>query len=507
MDIVDYTQAEINCQKATQGTSFVQGLQSYIFSIGTPSVFIPSASYFLMNVTVEGAAATVPPNLNESLALVEGAANSAYQSAYFLAAGQVVDSVVNYLPQTAMLKMRTSKSKAWIDSIGASAHADNGTFTRRSEAISSRPSSTDNDNMELIRRASALGAVATAGLAASGVNGIAAVVFVAAADGTIDSVVEGDVLVIAGARYTANGNNTVVSANTGAVAGVADYYILRRKTTRTYKVKNQLQIVFRPPLGIFDNEDPLGPGQYEFQLNPSAAYKTLMMESTKNVTNRADGAVGAANTYQVTVNNVRFYACIAKCIIPDSIQSIYLNEFFTQSKQMTSNNMNFSFSVPPSTNTLYCFLQATGAGTGAANSQYPVSRFITGANDDLSLSTILVTYANRSVPMSNWQAAFTEVVGSTCNNQLVQFYYQNFIETNTSLREGGMESQEQWLDRGPILIFGFDKPTDDKSTEVNIQVTYSGAMGTATSFFLTAGYRKVAELTYSRGLISRVIVS
>ena len=45
---------EISCQKSVDGSNFAQGVQDYSFSMGQPTGWIPSRSYFRIEMTLEG---------------------------------------------------------------------------------------------------------------------------------------------------------------------------------------------------------------------------------------------------------------------------------------------------------------------------------------------------------------------------------------------------------------------------------------------------------------------
>ena len=45
---------EISCQKSVDGSNFAQGVQDYSFSMGQPTGWIPSRSYFRIEMTLDG---------------------------------------------------------------------------------------------------------------------------------------------------------------------------------------------------------------------------------------------------------------------------------------------------------------------------------------------------------------------------------------------------------------------------------------------------------------------
>ena len=115
---------EISCQKSVIGADFDRGNQDYNFSMGNPTCRIPSKSYFRvtlkLSATDDTLGAGVQPKVSNQLAFADNVAACLYNNAYFKAGGQDVSSIVNYIPQASALLHRTSKSRAWLNSIATS---------------------------------------------------------------------------------------------------------------------------------------------------------------------------------------------------------------------------------------------------------------------------------------------------------------------------------------------------------------------------------------------------
>ena len=170
--------------------------------------------------------------------------------------------------------------------------------------------------------------------------------------------------------------------------------------------------------------------------------------------------------------------------IPDDVYRLRLTEFQTQSKQMTTSTANFQWTVPASTRCLYMFLQDASAGS---NPIIPPSVFRvygtsagtgvapTAANEEQNLTTIQVTYANLTKPQTRWDSSFL------ANGKfLTQLYMQSLIENNQDEDLGGAETMDQWLQRGPLFCWRFERDSEDRSTEADAdQLHDGGASGLA----------------------------
>jgi hypothetical protein len=82
---------------------------------------------------------------------------------------------------------------------------------------------------------------------------------------------------------------------------------------------------------------------------------------------------------------------------------------------------------------------------------------------------------------------------------------QSLIETKMEDDRGGAESMNQWLQRGPLYCWSFERDSRDLSTEVQTQVTYTPANAWQTAnLFLVAEYTRASEITSNNGQIVSV---
>ena len=497
----EYQHVEVNCQRSIGGGQFAAGLQDFVFSIGRPSIFIPSKSYFRVELNVKGPGGNKPTIANQ-LALAENAISNGYNNAYFLAGGQTISAVTNYLPQISALEARTSTSGAWLHSVGDTAFATGANFSER-VALLSEGSATggfsQKPGVDITYRPAA-GNFATAQINITAADGVVAVGGVAGA--TLADFEIGSTLVVDGAKYTivAAGPPVVSPPPTVDIVNADDWYLVKRQTGITdgsLQGKNGLQVLWRPTaLGIFNHGGVLGSGDYRIQLNPDASFRTAMIE-----TPNADYAV-EANSYQLTIENVIFYAAVAKMELPNSIETMRLTEFAALTKNMTSETGNYQFTVPNSTRALYVMIQAGDAGKNPA---HPPSHFKVGAGQELDLTDVQITYASATKPMTRWKSGFNQV-GGVDKALLTQFYYQGLIEGDRASMSGGVESQDEWLARGPFICARFDKDENDRSTEVQVQLSYgAGNWDANTKVFLIAEYTNVVSIETSQGLVTQVV--
>jgi len=505
---VDCNWVEVPCQRQVNGTNFSSGLQDFVFSIGRPSVWYPSKSYFRVNLTVTGAGA-VAPTVPQQLALAEGAVANMYNNAQFLAGGQVVSQINNYLAQANMVEVRTGNAAGWIDKVSAFTSTYNGDYASRVAAISSSSVGQSKigvglaEGKEEIYKPTTLANYAAATVAITGGNNVVAAVGVNTAFTAADV---GSDLVVGGVRYTVlsvtDVLNLVLSAvPQTAVAATIDWYMVRRNYALSTQARNVVQVLWVPTcLGIFNWEGALGAGDYRIQLNPNTDISLTALQAPINT-----------GTAAVTVDTVFFYAAIAKESIPDGLGTLYLREFQVQSKAMSTADGNFNWTVPASTRRIYLFLQDTAAGS---NRIIPPSVFrvgsggtlLLGLGEEKNLTALQITYANQTKPQTRWTSGMLS--GATRSDLLVQLYTQSLMETGRYRDPAGAESMDQWMQRGPLYAWNFERDSEDRSTEVQTQVTYGatadGVTWATANLFLVAEYDRATEITSSNGMIVNV---
>lgn len=545
----DLQYTEVPCQRQVADSSptnnqFAQGTQDYSFTIGKGMAFYPSRSYFKFTVKLNGTGrfydAGGPfgvggkPAISEQLALSENFAPNMYTSMYFLGGGQNISSIVNYLPQVNQVETRATGSQAWLKSVGMSAAYSNPNFSSRVNAVSAALANTDqnagnNENLSFESRgvyglsleegktSYRKPIAATATFATATITDNHTTTFVGTGTALLGSDV-GSTLVVGGYYFNvvdiappAGGTQAItVDKISNRLAGfiTTDWYLIARNLTTSTEGHSVIQSTWFPScLGIFNEKSPLGAGDYRLQLSPDANYKINAIESV------LPGYVG--HSFQVL--DVKFYACVARFMIPDQVRPLYLTEYQAQSKVMSTNAQNLSWTVPASTYELYVFLQSGVAGNSVA---FPPSKFQAENNAEQNLVRIQCTYANVSRPQTLLETGFTNNINGgtsleTSNNLLTQLYTSSLLETDRYDLEGGAESFNDFLARGPMYVWKWAKSEFDLSTQVQLQIEYSANSGsveqdvttpfpTNSRVFLVAKYTRTVNITTQGGMVVAV---
>ena len=505
---------EISCQKSVDKENFSQGVQDYSFSTGAPTGWIPSRSYFRIEMTLDGLGVPVnglgsQPEVREQLAFADSACGNLYDNVYFKGAGQDISTAVNYVGQSNALKNRLQKTGSWLQSVGKSAYLLESDFQKRVNQVSMDTFINPEGECERL-------------FIGDDTHQLTATVAITAATGAIVGgntnfmqLKVGDTLVVAGIPFVCSVAPTVATGNTAGcvlplpvanIGATADAHIIKNRR-RDGGQRNKVYALWVPPIGIFDHDGILGAGDWRISLNPSSNYKQSAVETRQGTDTAAvNPTQTATGGYNLIIHSVKFYVATVKAQIPQGISSLYLMESMVQSKPLSSRDGQYEFTVPSSTRALTIFLQSNKAGS---NPRFPPSMFKLPLDSDLLLESLQITYANTTKPSTRWSSSYSEVkdgaVGNPSINELQQRYNDSLQESGLLMSSGGAETFKDYLARGPYYHFSYTRDSEDKSTQVQIaaKVGFEPA-NIPSNLFIVSWYSRGVEITTHNGQIQEI---
>jgi len=265
--------------------------------------------------------------------------------------------------------------------------------------------------------------------------------------------------------------------------------------TRASK-KSDVYFLWQPPIGIMDCEQMLGAGDYRIQLNPNSFYKTAVVE--------VDDITAVPVGLDVEVTTLEFYAAIARQPSPMGDMSLILNEHQVQSKTISAGENNLDFTVPTSTKYISVFAQSQKAGTVVS---LPLTSFRTidptsnaKGSEEQTLQSIQLSYANTVKPTTRWTSSLD---GATGTDQLQQRYVDSKMASRLLFSDGGAEPYDDWLARGVLLCYDFNRDADSRDSQLQVQVSF-GALPADVNLFIIAHYTRIAKISGERGFITSV---
>ncbi len=523
---------ECPCTRAVSG-SFENTALDFMLSIGVPNTVRFPKSFFRVDASLyNGAGGTVPLQPQALTAFADNAIGNLFTACSVSGGEQTLSKLTEGVAQISALKSRLGSTSAWVKSMGKTALHES-SFQKRLLAVSRYPA--ENADTPTVTQASMTGLAAYEDrevfrpyLAADIANFATATVAIEADDGKVSgvgtsfligmpkgsdavggSVLPGDLLVVNGVEYKIVFSATAVSATvchisprpTADIAATANWFIVRADTIRAQQAFNKITADWKPPLGIFDYDDVLGPGNYRLSLTPNSDYAKTAIE-TKDPNWRL------AAPYRLVIDNVRFYAYIGKMTIPDSVRDIELREMKIFPKPYSE---TLQFTVPDTTYALSVFIQDPLAGFSPL---IPPSMFKLLDNSDLYLNTLSINYGGVNKPDSKWDSTYVPAVttagaSASATLRLQQRYHDTYEDSGLNLGLAGAESFTDYLRRGPFYHYMYKLDAANRATQVTINSTFAFPGATpatiaACRMILVAHYISPIQITTKDGIIRDV---
>lgn len=524
---MEYNFREISAQKSVSLEDFTRGLIDFNFSIGAPSVFVPRKSYFRATLKVTGKDGLTLKG-SDGLALSDDCCGSLFNNAYFRIGGNDVSVVNNYVAQCSILKQRLGRANAWAKSVGLSTQMLESDFAKRFSKTTFAPI-LENNKKVIVPIADDVKStvdikVSRDARIVTGLNGTTFrnTLFNQGCTNIANADIKNASIVIDGLVFPiltcADNDELTVDTTSGTTqAPTANCYFIC-ESPMVGDAKNTLDLVFQPPLGIFDLAssslaDEVLVGDFRISLNPNTNYQSSVIECLRRGAQQqeANRLLLPAfpidpSFYKVSVVDIKFYACYCKMPMePSFTKQISLSELMVMSKPLSGASNTYEFSVPSSTTALAVWMQSSAMGN---NPMYPPSRFKMLNDYQNTLKGIQITYANQSKPSTKWTSNYNDptTVGNTnpeAINQLVQRYHDNMNENGLLYNPAGAESLPDFLNRGLYILFSFQKDANDRSTQVQLSLDM-GTVETNASVYLCAIYDRQTEYTIANGSVASV---
>lgn len=494
------------------GTSFSNGAIHFRFELNGTEWWVPSRSYMRFRIRLQNAAGaqlTIPdgiaPNMNICANL--------FQSCEMRINGKTIGRVSDFMPQVDMLEKRLTKSKAWIDSIGAS------TQLLQAELA---------DRQRVAAADFQLNKSRTVNLLELGYNAANTTAFILATnlltieDGAVvnslptGQLLVGDILTI---KSPAAGNTERqyrISKVIGEAVDSATYNIeniLANKASETLTVApvvvikpiigrnvNEFELIWKPPLNLFKIDKALPAGKYELVLNPQTSSQ-LPLQVIESLTNKVatdfkfEMVDMYLNTQQLTGPRVN-----------DATYFLDLEQTRCQTEDITINNAGLQqkgFDVSPSSYALTLAFQdndATGSDTTKSASKFKIGGSV---SEELKLERMFINYAGQNLPQPDADPQFS----SAGIDYTAQRYTETQLYSGAYYDAGGAEKIEDWHERGAYYYFSWPRDGTDVSTRVRANFQFGQGGVTNGRILLFDHYRQVAKIVIDSGIVRDVQLS
>ena len=473
------------------GDNFSNGAIHFRFQTAGQKWWIPGRSYLRLRVKLtkaDGSLLTLADNVAPNM----GVCASLFQSAEFRINDKTVSRIGDFMPQIDSLETRLSKSKSWVDSVGASSNCWQVKYLDRQSVVASDANKNALVNQHLV--ATDIGLVAGATIAIAVDTGIATF-----SVNHNQSVNVGDIIVIDSQEYIVSDNNLsattmLVSANkTLAVGATPNWYV--KRITNDARKAGSFELIWTPPLSIFKLQHALPSGKYELVLNPqtSSSFQRFAVESLKEKIPGTD--------YKFTVDDMYFYCNSVEGPRADDITYLLdLEQTSCQSDKI--DNYSFAqknFDVSPSTFALSVAYQDLRAGnnTSVSSSKFRSYNNALTAPTELALNRFFLNYAGQNMPAPDADMQFDTNIDRT-----TQRYMETMLYNGAVYDTGGAETIEEFHERGAYYYFAIPRDGSDRSTRVSAHSGFKNATETTNMrILLFAHSKQVCRVRVANGAV------
>lgn len=483
------------------GTNFPNGAIRIRFEVSGSRWWIPARSYIRLRGAIGTTANAARQITNgDDIAPNMGLMANLFQSMEFRIADKTVSRVSDFVAQIDSLEKRLTKSKSWLDSVGKDLEWWDPDFSSRQNKISSdgflgRVESQHVAPAPITRLLAGFDAATTTAWTQ-------ATRLLTFALGAVDLINgpgilhKGDVIIMNGAGNFGAGHRYEITnvvnattcnafvqnaANPGDVAGEVDAFTLERiqdfQSNRSPN-RNQIEVVWQPPLSIFKVTHAMPSGKYELVLNPqnSQVYMKRAIESLN-----ADKAQGdAAGQFNFIVDDMYLYlAQVEGPVVDDVSYFLNLEEIRCQVENIDNNTslQQKNFDVSPNSYALTVAFQDQLAGTDTRHSASKFKvRAITAAPDtypsgELALQRFYIQYNGENKPSPDADPNYAGNI-----DYMSQLYADTQLYSGAYFDCGGAEDKYDWKNRGLLMYYGWPKDGASEATRVNVNYQFQTAL-------------------------------
>ena len=480
------------------GGQFSGGPIVFRFENSGEKWWLPSKSYIRMRCKLTKADGTTPLTVSDDIAPNFGLASNLFQSMDFQVANKVISRTTDYVAQVDALKKRLHKSKGWMDSIGASTNFWESDFKTRQAQVCSdghhiRHVTEVDSFSDSIKDREELGFDAPAAATSNQVsyNPVTGQVFFLKNGGAdlpdIEAIYPAGsyficfsgsnmlkgvpVQVLKSSNTTPQLTVTPFSLGSAPDEGTSDCVWGRTNPSLGSDQARQVsefEIVFQPPMGVFDLKEALPCGQYQMTLNPQVASEVLKRSIESSLTTKT------AADFSFEVTSMNFYCATLEGPRIQNL-SYLLDMKHCRAQAVDIDNSAFgqkNLDVSPSTQQVSIAYQDLRAGSDTRISSSKLRSYNANVSAPVenSLNRWFFQYAGVSRPSPDYDGEL-----SSGKDFTVQKYVDTQLNSQAYYDVGGTETIDEFHENGSYYHYQTPKDGSDKSTRLTVSQQFSAS--------------------------------
>ena len=541
---------QITATRDIVGTQFPRGIIQFRFQTGGNTWFVFNQSYFRIRYTLTQVRANgeagKPILVTKDIAPNMGLMSNLFKTQEVQLNGKTVDRIGERGAQIDALKTRMARSKAWMDSTGKDTNHWQPDFESRRAAAAiggieqdvSRPFDirTFTSNKLTQEGAGFDAATTVAWQLTLGVDGILTFNL-----GAVDilngnmALAPGD-LVISPAEtqvfrvidvQTATQARVQVVFGPNATLAAANVFFVKKANDIPQNDaigKNSQELIWQPPLGIFDTAHAIPPGgNWTIEFNPQDvnSYQKLAVESLSGAL-ATESSPTVAGQFKFEINEMYFYMYTVDAErFDDGEYWLDIQNVRCQVEAMPNDSTSLTqknFDVHGSTNALTLAFQDIRAGTDtrSSESKFKIRTVVSNTGgqsilegQELLLNRFFLNYGNSQKPSPDFDGQWLEATGNSSTNQINQLsqrWADSLMQAGGYHSEGGSETLKEWIARGPYYHFLWPRDASEDHTRVNVQYQFRKAFdgGIQHNVLLFSWWKTAYHIVHRNGRVDKV---
>lgn len=528
--VAKLTYQQVPPTRDVTGTNFPNGSIHIRWETSGVRWWIPSRSYIRLRARITRADGTTPLTISNDVAPNMGIMGALFQSGEFRIADKTVSRVSDYMAQVDALEKRLSKSKSWLDGVGADLEMWDPDYVNRLNKVSSdgfvqgeQYQNQGGANPVTVTRVTAgFNAATTMAIAVENSFGVATFaaggVNILAGPGILHP---GDIIIsaaedpyVAGERYQIveiRGVTTAmvrrldaaIAVRAARVGGIDTLQRVQDNVGESYN-RNGIELIWQPPLSVFKLPHALPAGKYEMILTPqtTAVYQKRAIESFL-------GDLTAPLNFQFIVDDMYLYLSTVEGPAVDTLSYfLSLDETRCQTEAVDNSQslQQKNFDVSPAAYALsvawqHQNLQDTRNSASKFRFAAPAGDPAATPSGELNLQRFYLQYNGENKPSPDADPNF-----ASPNAFINSRYAETMLYSGTYFDSGGGESLDDWIKRGLYMYYSYPKDGLSESTRVNVNYQFRAAPGAnAANVLLFDHYKKMVLVSIVNGRVVDVV--
>ncbi len=499
----------IDPERTIAGTNFDNGEIVYKKFMSTASKINLSKSYIKLTLSITDETGLLDLSLKDNLAPAFLAAETLFKSSYYKINNVIVSSIGDYQAQISAINQRLNYSEGYRDSVLKDMNYGKPEFSERQKSMFNLT----HNGGEIIEEKSKPGLIAS-GLDISVIGVATGAGGVTDADMPLGSIVEiydnatGLILL-----YRAQVQSVLVANTTWnmsvrpAVAVPQSVNWVRVEKKNNHRGARQIQLIFRPCLGIFQKDEWILGHDFELSMFPHSdpLYKKFFMESLV-----ADKVPGSGNDYDISIVDMVFYPCIGH--IEKSLEQAEYDCSFMETRLQLQNitsstDIDRTFVIDKRTKYITMALQ--DARSSGGNTLFPRTKFKVGENSagvdtDLDLQSYVILYDIYQFPRPQHDQQRSATI-----DRLAQAYYENLNYSGQKEYLPDMESNLDFQRLGPYYHYQIPIRKGQSNPKLSIRTSFRSTFsaGAIPNLLLFDHFQRSFKLKARNGRVIEVIPS